>query len=150
MVTTNQQHIFYRTTTNGVQHVFYDQTNGPQSEPWGGPGSPTNTPPAWGDSAALFANNQQHVFYRTVNGTVQHLLCDSNSGLRAEIWVGPGGLTNAPLPAGDPVAMFANNQQHIFYRGTDNNIYHVFWDPQSGMQWEHWTIGLPGWVAPWP
>jgi hypothetical protein len=150
LVTTNQQHIFYRTTTGGIQHVFFDHTNGPHSEQWGGPGGLTQSPFAWGDPATLFANGQQHVFYRGLNGDIVHLFWDPSSGLRAEPWVGPGGMTNAPAPSGNPVTMAANNQQHIFYRGTDNNIYHVFWDQRAGVQWEHWTIGLSGWVAPWP
>lgn len=30
------------------------------------------------------------------------------------------------------------HRQHMFYRGVDNNIYHVWWDGQL-LNWETWT-----------
>jgi hypothetical protein len=37
-----------------------------------------------------------------------------------------------PLATGNPATMYKpNGQQHIFYRGIDNGIYQVFYDPTT-------------------
>jgi hypothetical protein len=153
MVANNQQHIFYRTDGGSIWHVFWDPSSGQHKEQWAGAGGvPHLGPDAAGDPATMVANNQQHIFYRMFDGEVWHVLWDPdpNKGLLSERWAGPGSSIGAPAAAGDPITMVANNQQHIFYRGTDDRLYHVFWDPNHGLSWEHWTIGLPGWVPPWP
>jgi Peptidase A4 family/Repeat of unknown function (DUF346) len=35
--------------------------------------------------------------------------------------------------------MVWNSQQHIFYRDTSGNIWHVYWDPSSGRHAEQWS-----------
>jgi hypothetical protein len=42
--------------------------------------------------------------------------------------------------AGDAATMVWPDQQHIFYRGTDDAINHVFWDaPTNQLYWDDWT-----------
>jgi hypothetical protein len=65
-------------------------------------------------------------------------------------WSGPNLPTNSQRPdvsaAGVPATMVSDQQQHIFYRGTDGAIYHVFWDipSQSFGNWDQWTLPLQG------
>jgi hypothetical protein len=48
--------------------------------------------------------------------------------------------TNAPLAAGDPATMVTPNQQHVFYRGTDGAINHVFYDSVANkLFFDQWT-----------
>lgn len=46
-------------------------------------------------------------------------------------WAGPGVSSDrsAQVAAGDPVTMVYGPEQHIFYRGIDGGIYHVWWVP---------------------
>jgi Repeat of unknown function (DUF346) len=124
----NQQHVFYRGTDGGIYNVFYD------------PGSNTilHPPERWateavGDPATLYAtaaNNQQHVFYRGTDGIIYNVFYDPGDHQihGPEPWI-PSGAVRA---AGDPATLYAtgaNNQQHVFYRGTNGAIYNVFYDP---------------------
>jgi roadblock/LC7 domain-containing protein len=51
----------------------------------------------------------------------------------------------APLAAGDPATMVTANQQHIFYRGADNHISHIFWD--GSFHFDRWTASAGAPVA---
>ncbi|WP_161493782.1 hypothetical protein [Nitrosospira lacus] len=47
-----------------------------------------------------------------------------------------------PVAAGDPATMATTNpnQQHIFYRGTDADIHHIFWDEATNRLYQDsWT-----------
>ena len=47
-----------------------------------------------------------------------------------------------PGATGNPATMYTpNGQQHLFYRGTDNGIYQVLYDPDS-----HGLRGPEQWV----
>jgi hypothetical protein len=35
--------------------------------------------------------------------------------------------------------MLVGNQQHVFYRGVDNNIHHIFWSPAGGFASDLWN-----------
>jgi Peptidase A4 family/Repeat of unknown function (DUF346) len=147
MVWNSQQHIFYRDGAGNIQHVLWDPSSGQRNEQWaGGSGSSTTGPAAAGDPATLVWNNQQHIFYRDQVANIQHVLWAPDSGRRVEVWAGgTGGSGGGPAAWGDPKTMIANNQQHIFYRasqlihGPDNPIWHVFWDPNSGLRSEIWA-----------
>jgi hypothetical protein len=47
-------------------------------------------------------------------------------------------LAKAPKAAGDPAAMLVNNQEHVFYRGKDNNIQHIIWEKDK-FRTDSWT-----------
>jgi hypothetical protein len=87
---------------------------------------------------------QEHIFYRGTDGAIYHVFWDqsiNNFGLGPTYYdqwtqaLNPGPndspKTQAPPAAGDPATMVYGLQQHIFYRGTDGAIYHVFWDEPS-------------------
>jgi hypothetical protein len=167
MVFNNQQHIFYRTNGGSIWHVYLDPGSGMHTEQWTGPGSmtaaQTGTQVAEGDPVAMvtprvldftWAPWQQHIFYR-VAGSIWHVYWDSVSGMHAEQWTGPGSMTEArtgtQVAVGDPVTMVTQpdsrfggmgvlkQQQYIFYHADDVNIWHVYWDSESGMHAEQWT-----------
>ena len=35
--------------------------------------------------------------------------------------------------------MVYGKQQHIFYRGSNGLVYHIFWDHGAGFFWEQWS-----------
>jgi hypothetical protein len=121
-----------------------------QLETWAGPSNFLNAPLAAGDPATMFTNDkqQQHIFYRDVNGDMDHVLYVPGSGLRQELWgSGAGSSTMGTAPAGDAVTLTpggANDQQHIFYRDTNGDMEHVFWDPSYGLHAESWGSGAVG------
>ncbi len=131
MVVPNQQHIFYRATDGSIQHIFWDSHGPPgqlYNDSWTGI---THAPTAAGDPATMVVPNQQHIFYRATDGSIQHIFWDSHSPpgrLFHDSWTG---ITHAPTAAGDPATMVVPNQQHIFYRATDGSIQHIFWDSHS-------------------
>jgi hypothetical protein len=135
-----QQHIFYRGRGNQLYQVYW------QYGPIG-----VGNPEEWADDivgnpTTMYTPNQQHVFYRNSNNYIIHLYYDESTNKRSqpEQWVGPEFSTKQVLAAGDPVTMYdPNGQQHLFYHGTDGNIYHVFYDPSSKSLHgpETWVIG---------
>src|SRR5258708_5750265 len=46
-------------------------------------------------------------------------------------------LASAPVAAGDPAITVIADQQHVFYRGTDGAINHIFWD--GSFHHDQWT-----------
>jgi hypothetical protein len=146
MVYNLQQHIFSTWTDGKILHIWYDQPSGNYaSDQWtGGPGGRTSAPAAAGDPATMVYGQQQHIFYRGTDGGIYHVFWDapSNSMFWDQWTGGPGGRTSAPAAAGDPATMVYGQQQHIFYRGTDGGIYHVFWDADKSLFfWDQWAGG---------
>jgi microsomal dipeptidase-like Zn-dependent dipeptidase len=96
-------------------------------------------------------HDQQHAFYRDVNGSIVHVFYDNGSSFfnqgsayqSTETWTGnpSAKVANAPLAAGDPTGFFSTQgmEQHVFYRDVNNAIQHVFWDPTNGMKLESWA-----------
>ena len=92
---TDQQHIFYRgPAINGdpqqgfvIEHVFWP--GGQTPEQWVGPNAVTQAKPAAGDPATLFSSdsNQQHIFYRAIDGGIYQVFFDPSSGPHWEKWV---------------------------------------------------------------
>jgi hypothetical protein len=81
---------------------------------------------------------QQHIFYRA-GGDIWHVFWDSDSGLHTQQWTGPGSMTPAQTgtqtAVGDPATLLGSNQQHIFYRATDGNIWQIFKDQSPACIW---------------
>jgi hypothetical protein len=95
---TSQQHIFYRAEAYQqgfvIWHIFWDPTRGLVPEQWVGPKSImkvgiNSPPPAAGDPATMFSSdyNQQHIFYRAVDGGIWEVLFDPSTGPNFEQWV---------------------------------------------------------------
>ena len=145
MVTPGQQHIFYRSFDGAINHIFWDAaTNRLFSDQW------TPQPPgafaAAGDPATMVWPNQQHIFYRGTDGSINHIFWDAASNqLFSDQWTL---ITGAPPAAGDPATMVTRNQQHVFYRGTDGAINHIFWDtPSNRLFADQWTPQPPDSLA---
>jgi hypothetical protein len=127
MVTEGQQHIFYRDTNGAIGHILWNPADSSfHFEPWSGfAHAPVN---AAGDPATMVTEGQQHIFYRDTNGAIGHIFWNAaDNSFHFETW---SELAHAPInAAGDPATMVTGNQQHIFYRGTDGTINHIFWAP---------------------
>ena len=96
---------------------------------------------ARGNPATMVWPNQQHIFYRGRDGAINHILWDARSNrlyfdqLQPNIQV-----PSAPPAAGDPVTLVTATQQHVFYRGLDGAINHIFWDaPTNRLYFDQWT-----------
>ena len=129
MVWPNQQHIFYRGANGAINHIFWDApTNHLYFDQWQPNGQVGQAPPAAGDPATMVWPNQQHVFYRGAAGAINHIFWDEPSNhLFFDQWQPHPQVAQAPAAAGDPATMVWPNQQHIFYRGHDGAINHIFW-----------------------
>jgi hypothetical protein len=146
LVTGTQQHVFYRAADGSVQHIFWD---GPSRQlfrdSWT---ARTAAPAAAGDPATMRTPDteqptQQHVFYRSADGSIQHIFFDvpTNQLLRDD-WTDR---THAPGAAGGPATMVTPSsdqptQQHVFYRAHDGSVQHIFWDaPTNQLFRDSWT-----------
>ena len=142
MVTAGQQHIFYRGTDNAIHHIFWDSHHPPGQlfhDNWT---ALAQAPSAAGDSATMVTTDQQHIFYRGTDNAIHHIFWDSHSPpgrLFHDNWTA---LAQAPSAAGAPATMVTTGQQHVFYRGADNAIHHIFWDshsPPGRLFHDNWT-----------
>jgi hypothetical protein len=133
----NQQHVFYRSTSGGIDHVFWDEpTNTVYFDDWT---AKSGAALAASDPATLLWHDQQHVFYRTTNNTIGHVFWGPGMQNPAhDDWNHAAG-GGAPV-AGKPTTLFWENQQHVFYRGAAGEIGHVFWDqPTNRVYYDDWT-----------
>jgi Repeat of unknown function (DUF346) len=136
-----QQHVFYRGSDGAINHIFWHPSNQLFHDQWT---QLTGAPAAAGDPATMVWPNQQHVFYRGMDGAIDHIFWDAPSNqLFHDDWTES---TGAPAAAGDPATMVTtvgrgwSNQQHVFYRGTDGAINHIFWDaPSNQLFHDEWT-----------
>jgi hypothetical protein len=137
-----QQHAFYRGSDGAINHIFWD---GPSSklyfDQWT---ARTGAPIAAGDPAVMLSHDprfvyQQHVFYRGMDGAINHIFWDPTTAkLYFDQWTAR---TGAPPAAGNPATMVTpDQQQHIFYRDGAGAIQHIFWDGPSGKLYhDQWT-----------
>jgi len=147
-----QQHVFYRGADTNIYQVYYDPRSpdgGTGVTPLGVSGPEVWAPEALSNPATMYTPNQQHMFYRDFNGYIWQVYYDESASKRRgpEQWVGPQVLTTDILAVGDPASLYIpNGQQHIFYRGTDSDIYHVFYDPSTNSLHgpEKWVVGAGG------
>jgi microsomal dipeptidase-like Zn-dependent dipeptidase len=121
-------------------------------------GMPPTLPRAQGTPATMFSHetgtgcvtncehDEEHVFYRDALNTITNVFYDQGSNILNVIdlatpftlavpWVGGSSRIGAAPAIGNPATMFTDNnmQQHIFYRDTLNDMVHVFFDPNTGL-----------------
>jgi hypothetical protein len=137
----NQQLIFYKGTDHAIHRIFWDAPSNTLSH--GNWSQQSGAPPATGDDpTAMVWANQQHIFYRGNDGegdAIHHIFWDPPSNtLWHDNWsqqFGPDA-----TPASDPASMVWENQAHIFYRGTDFAIHHIWWDAPTNALWhDNWS-----------
>ncbi|MGK5741181.1 peptidoglycan DD-metalloendopeptidase family protein [Micromonospora sp. URMC 103] len=117
----NQQHVFFRNPEGNLEHRFYDTVNGQVS---GGvwPGGTFV-----GNPHAFVHRDQQHIFGRTAAGALIHWFWWPGINPSVDNW----GITSGV--ASDPTGFsYAGNQHHVFWRNTDGNLAHRFFDDPSG------------------
>lgn len=124
----DQQHIFFRSADGHVQHIFWDQLSQKlQSDIWT---LRTSAPLAVGDVASLITECRQQVFYRDVRGQIHYIFWDVASASLHHV-----ALTQlaegAPLAVGNPMPLETPGQVHVFYRGVDGTLEHIFWNTVS-------------------
>jgi hypothetical protein len=136
-----QQHVFYLGSDSGIYQVFYDpgtnRVGSPEKLDWS----------AIGDPAAMYTPGQQHVFYRDLHGRIFQRFYDGSRWRSPEEWP-PNEFTGIAASNLAPLYAYAIGQQHVFYRGFDNGIYHVFYDPGSNSilgpeKWASGAVGTP-------
>jgi hypothetical protein len=141
MVAANQQHIFYRGAQGAINHIFWDApTNHLYFDQWQPNPQVGHAPPAAGDPATMVWPNQQHIFYRGVQGAINHIFWDASTNhLHFDQWQPNEQVGHAPPASGDPATMVWPTQQHIFYRGRNGEINHIFWDaPTNRLYFDQW------------
>jgi hypothetical protein len=89
-------------------------------------------------------NGQQHVVWRDVSGTIWHRYTPT---IYVYNWSGEqrmnfGGVTNAPVAAGDPFVTSFGNLLTIVYRETSGAIQELWYDGSWHNQRLTWTLGL--------
>jgi catechol 2,3-dioxygenase-like lactoylglutathione lyase family enzyme len=143
-----QRHVFYRGTDNGIYHVYFNPDNsrhGP--EEWDPPLKGSLPGSVTGDPVTMYTapTKQQHLFH--VNGvhSLIHIYYDPSSNRRTtETW-SRGDATGTPSTIYD-----SNGQQHVYYRGIDNGIYQVYYDPSFqgvGIAGTHGVRGPDQWAS---
>jgi hypothetical protein len=137
-----QQHIFYRGQDTAINHIWWDApTHQLYSDQWTHHPDVPQGPGAAGDPATMVTAGQQHTFYRGADGAINHIWWDvPTPHLYTDQWTHHPDVPQGPPAAGDPATMVTTNQQHIFYRGTDGAINHIWWDvPTAHLYMDQWT-----------
>ena len=92
-VAPNQQHVFHRASDGSIRHIFW-YASGPAGTAYLYRDSWTalaRSPPAAGDPATMVTTtpNQQHIFYRAADRSIQHIFWDAREApgaLHADSW----------------------------------------------------------------
>ncbi len=133
MVTASQQHVFYRGTDGAIKHIFWNAADRSfHFEDWTALAGAGPTGLAAGDPATMVTASQQHVFYRDTDGAIKHIFWNAaDRSFHFEDWTASAYADPADSAAGDPAALGTDGQQHVFYRGTDGAIKHIFWNVEN-------------------
>jgi hypothetical protein len=142
MVTDGQQHVFYRGTDGHIKHIFWTPgTTVPVPQDWTALAGAGPAGLAAGDPATMVTDGQQHVFYRSTDGDIKHIFWTPGTTVPVpQDWTVRAGAGPADLAAGDPATRVTDGQQHVFYRGTDGAIKHIFWNAaDNSFHFQDWT-----------
>lgn len=117
----SQQHVFYRNPDGQLEHRFYDLDTGHvTSGVWPG-GTFVGNP------YAFVHRDQQHIFGRTASGGLIHWYWWPGISPSTDDW----GVTSGV--ASDPTGFsYGGNQHHVFFRNSDGDLAHRFFDDPSG------------------
>jgi len=140
----NSQHIIYRGTDNQI-HEIWQRQNMLKTGEWEYGGSLTqraNAPAGIGNPYAYAweKDKSQHVIYRSADGDV-HELWFEHGAVTSGDWKYGGAINSkvgALAAAGDPAgyAWEKDKTQHIVYRGTDNQVYELWF--REGFIFSNW------------
>src|SRR5262249_11671214 len=62
-----------------------------------------------------------------------------DNSFQFQSWTDLAGASGHPA-AGNPATMVTEGQQHVFYRGADGAIYHIFWNAADNtFHFQNWT-----------
>ncbi len=136
------QHVFYRTAAGHIVEVWWRPGERPR---WGDlTVASRGAPPAEGDLAShvFVAEGSQHVFYRTLEGTIIELWW--RGGERPH-W---GALTGASAPnaVGSPASHVFDDEgtQHVFYRTAGDQIIELWWQGGASARSENLMVEARG------
>ena len=127
LVTPNQQHIFFRDVDGDIQHIFVNEKGQFFSDVWT---QRAQAQKAAGDPVVMLTDHQQHIFYRDVDGAIEHIFVNESNQIFNDRWTLPL-RTGALAAMGNPATMLTPHQQHLFYRDTNGEINHVFFDDRK-------------------
>lgn len=111
-----QLHVFVRTTSNRIRHVF--ESAGRRDFAMWASG-------VQGRPVAFVEGDQQHVFFRCQGGAVCHWWWSRGQPARQDKWSGAG------TAVSDVTGFSTPGQQHVFFRTTGQRLQHIFYDRGS-------------------
>src|SRR5262249_25509722 len=128
MVTEGQQHVFYRGADGAIYHIFWNAADNSFQVRNSIEYARASGHPAAGNPATMVTEGQQHVFYRGEDNAIYHIFWNAaDNSFQFQSWTDLAGASGHPA-AGNPATMVTEGQQHVFYRGADGAIYHIFWN----------------------
>src|SRR6185437_16172768 len=130
----NLQQVFYEGANQHVYQMYFDPNSGWHAQDvTAAAGAPTA---ASGSALTSFFNpagNVQQIFYEGANQHVYQMYFDPSSGWHAQDVTAAAG---APIAgSGSALTSFFNptgNLQQVFYEGTNQHVYQMWFDPTSG------------------
>ncbi|CAM3344888.1 N-acetylmuramoyl-L-alanine amidase [Stackebrandtia soli] len=127
----NQHHVFFRNTSNELEHRFFDDGSGTvNGGVWAGGAFA-------GNPHAFVHRDQQHIFGRRPNGDLAHWYWWPGIDPGLDDWGALG------VVAGDPAGLSTASQHHVFYRTTDGTLAHRFVaDSGGGVVSDNWGGNL--------
>ena len=83
-----------------------------------------------GPLGVMMVNNQEHVFFRTINNEVGHIIYEDGR-FRIDNWTTKANrwsqMANAPKVVSGISAQYVNGQENIYYLDEHNNIQNLFY-----------------------
>ncbi|MEU5691804.1 glucosaminidase domain-containing protein [Actinosynnema sp. NPDC020468] len=113
----NTQHHFAKVGTT-IKHRWW-QPDFLLRDEWGGQD-------VAGEPVTFLFNGQQHLFYRSTDGSLKHVFYIEGRGKLADTWAGAGSIT------GDPAAMVIGDTQHVWATDANGKLQHWFWADRLG------------------
>jgi hypothetical protein len=134
------QHVFARTPSGGLLHVWRNASQGMLEESIEGAATATCSPlpPLASDPVAAIVGGAQHVWGVDAAGSLQHLWWNPGQPWRYETW-GEG-------LAGRPTIIQVGDAEHVFARSTAGAVQHWWWNPAQALQHDTWsgTVTIAG------
>lgn len=131
----NTQHVIYRCNEGQIHELFYPVEN----KKWAhnNLSAATKAPKATGKPCGyVFGDTTQHIVFRTTDGDIYELNHQPKGD--AAGWRGNNLSTDAKSPkaASDPSGYVLDKTMHVFFMGTDNNLYELSMRPGTSTRWQ--------------